>query len=48
MAQWARCWTTGRDFRPRRLDTGPDLRHYVPLDARPEAGPRETEISGPL
>jgi citrate synthase len=50
MAQWAE-FITDKDqkiARPKQIYTGYPMRHYVPLDARRDAGPSETEIGGPL
>jgi citrate synthase len=50
MAQWAELILDDEQkiARPKQIYTGYDERHYVPLDLRRDAGPVETEVSGPL
>jgi citrate synthase len=50
MAQWAELILDEEQkiARPKQLYVGYDERHYVPLDLRRDAGPVETEVSGPL
>ena len=50
VAQWAEMLQDEeqRIARPRQIYLGADERPYVPLDQRAEAGPRETELRGPL
>jgi citrate synthase len=50
LAQWAEMLQDEeqRIARPRQIYLGADERSYVPLDQRPEAGPHETELRGPL
>ncbi|MCW5893197.1 MAG: citrate synthase [bacterium] len=50
MAQWAE-FITDKDqkiARPKQIYTGHAMRSYLPLDARRDVGPGETEIGGPL
>jgi len=50
MAQWAEMVLDEeqRIARPKQVYVGHDERSYVPLDARRDAGPLETEVRGPL
>jgi citrate synthase len=50
VAQWAEALEDEdmRIVRPKQIYVGAEPRSYTPLDQRPELGPRETEVHGPL
>jgi citrate synthase len=50
VAQWAEMLQDEeqRIVRPRQIYLGAGERRYVPLDQRPEVGPLEFELRGPL